>query len=448
MTADRDIALQDELSDALAGGGSPEHLPAWQFARGVVPAIPLLRALTSTASEVDTLLKLMLLFELARTPGRWPIERIRYAAPFLDAERVDSFARTLQDGGWLELRASDRSYRLSDTGLHVLQMLQVADFAGLAASNTVQRAALAAEFAARTQEGTDATAWLLDQLLVQLEDAVDEAMRILRQGRAWELIAWSRKEHGRQLDTIRQVLGFLQERVDASSREFLRIDRLHRAMAAIVRQHTGIHTRLRDWNLERLYTSEAGYAVPELAEAVLGAAAPELLAALAQGIVQERVLPPDLTVQELRARLHGARRRLGTGEDAFRYAQPPEIEVLPYEAAAIDAAAALRARLTQRLATRGPADPPLEVREWLTPGSMAAGAWDMALLSRLQFAGDPLALDDGRQATVQQPVVRSEEVPLDHALEALGERGVLQRTDDGWFARVTLELEGTEKHDG
>ncbi len=444
MATGTDTTLHDELSDALAGGGSPEHLPAWHFARGVVPAIRLLRALVSTASEVDALLKLMLLFELARTPGRWAIEHIRAAAPFLDPERVDSLVRTLQDGGWLELRGADRTYRFADTGLHILRMLQVADFAGLASTNAVHRAALAAEFAARGQDGTDATAWLLEQLLVQLDDAVDEAARILRQGRAWELIAWSQREHRQQLDTIRHVLGFLQERIEASAPEFLRIDRLHRAMQGIVKQHTGIHTRLRDWNLDRLYTSEAGYAVPELAEAVLGASPDQLASLLTTGVVQGRVLPPDLTVAELKARLHGARRRLATQDDTWRYEPPVEPEPEPYEAAVLDPAAALRARLTAFLAGRQPDDPPLEVDEWLTPGSMAVGAWELALLSRLQAIGEPLELDDGRRATLHQRTLVSDDLPLERTLATLVERGVLRASAGHFFARVQLAPEADD----
>ena len=37
-------------------------------------------------------------------------------------------------------------------------------------------------------------------------------------------------------------------------------------MQEIIRLHTGIHNRLREWNLDRLYTAEAGYSVPELLE--------------------------------------------------------------------------------------------------------------------------------------------------------------------------------------
>jgi len=405
----------------------------------------------STACEADAVLKLMLVFELARTPGRWPIEGIRVAAPYMAADRVDGLVRTLVEGGWLELRASDRTYALTLPGLHVLRMLQVADFAGLASTNVVHRAALAVEFAARANPQGDATTLMMEGLAVQLENAVEEATAILRQGRARELIAWSQREHPVQLETIRQVLGYLQEQIETSPRQFQRIDRLHRAMQGIVKQHTGIHARLRDWNLERLYTTEAGYAVPELSEAVLGADADVLAGLLSSAVVQPRVLPPDLTTAELKVRLHGARRRLGPERDVWRY-EPPETTVSePYVAAAVDPAAALRARLTALLADRGrsdaPGEPvePLEIEAWMTPGAMTSGAWDMALLCRLQAGGEPWALDDGRLAHATQTSLASGETAPGGGMEALVALGALRETPAGYFQRVRIGVEG--EHD-
>jgi hypothetical protein len=57
------------------------------------------------------------------------------------------------------------------------------------------------------------------------------------------MIDWSRREHRRQLETIQQVLTMLQERIDASSRAFHYVVRLHDAMQEIIRLHTGIHNR-------------------------------------------------------------------------------------------------------------------------------------------------------------------------------------------------------------
>lgn len=443
MATPKDETLLDDVSEALAGGASPEALPSWQFARQVVPALRLLRALVSTTNEADSILKLMLLFELARTGGRWPIERIRSTVPYLPAERVDPLVRALTEAGWLELRAVDRTYRFADMGLHVLRMFQVADFAGLADSNVVHRAALAAEFATRGQEGQAATGWLLDQLLVQLEDAVDEATNILRQGRPWELLAWSRREHRVQLESIRQVLGFLQERIDASASQFLRIERLHRAMQGIIRQHAGIHTRLKDWNLERLYTSDAGYSVPDLAEAVLGADPATLVRLLGEGIVQPRVQPADLTVAEIRARLQAARRKLAAQDD-WRYQPPAEPVVEALVVAEVDPAAALRARLTRMLVERPPDADAMEVDEWLTTDDFPSGAWDMALLSRLQAAGADVVLDDGRVAHTEQRAATGE-LTLQSQLQAWVEQGVLRLARAGHFARVRISREAADE---
>lgn len=443
MTTAKDEILLDNVSEALVGGASPDGLQSWQFAYQVVPALRLLRVLVSTTNEADSLVKLMLLFELAHTGGRWPIERIRSAVPYLAPERVDPLVRTLTEAGWLELRAVDRTYRFADMGLHVLRMLQVADFAGLADSNVVHRAALAAEFANRGQEGQAATGWLLDQLLVQLEDAVDEATSILRQGRPWELLAWSRREHRVQLDSIRQVLGFLQERIDASASQFLRIERLHHAMQGIIRQHAGIHTRLRDWNLERLYTSDAGYSVPELAEAVLGADPATLIRLLGEGILQPKVQPADLTVSEIRARLQAARRKL-MAQDEWRYQPPAEPMVESLVVAEVDPAAALRARLTGLLAERPPHADAMEVEEWLTPDDFASGAWDMALLSRLQAAGADVVLDDRSVAHSEQRAATGK-LTLVGQLQTWVEQGVLRRATAGHFARVRISREAADE---
>src|SRR5207245_10142322 len=110
-----------------------------------------------------------------------------------------------------------------------------------------------------------------DQLLILLEDQVDQARSVLQHGRPYRMIEWSRREHRRQLETIQQVLNTLQEQLDTSSNAFYQVVRLHDSMQEIIRLHTGIHNRLRAWNLDRLYTADAGYSVPELLDAVLAA---------------------------------------------------------------------------------------------------------------------------------------------------------------------------------
>ena len=114
MTAAQD-PLVDDLREALSPQAEPEQLDAFHFARGILPAFELVRALFSQ-SPVDTCSKLMLLFELSPAGGRSTIERIHSLAPYFDRDRVDALVRSLKDGGWFELRAIDHSYALSALG--------------------------------------------------------------------------------------------------------------------------------------------------------------------------------------------------------------------------------------------------------------------------------------------------------------------------------------------
>jgi hypothetical protein len=132
---------------------------------------------------------------------------------------------------------------------------------------------------------------------------------------------------------------------------------------------------------------------------------------------------------------------LPSQDRTWRYEAPPEPEPEPYLAAAVDPAAALRARLTTFLAERQPSDPALEVDAWLTPGTMPEGAWEMALLSRLQANGEPIQLDDGRRATLRQPTIQADDVPLEDTLATLVDRGVLRLAAGSYFARIQLEPE-------
>jgi hypothetical protein len=152
-----------------------------------------------------------------------------------------------------DLRESDHTYALSPHGLDLLSVFHAADFDSLAPANALARAAQDAAFGA-TLEGasSEAAGYLLEPLLVLLEDQVGQARVVLQQGRPYRMIDWSRREHRRQLETIQQVLTMLQERIDASSRAFHHVVRLHDAMQEIIRLHTGIHSRLREWNRDRL----------------------------------------------------------------------------------------------------------------------------------------------------------------------------------------------------
>lgn len=428
--------LPEALPDALVGDVDPERLEAYGFATRILPVFQLVRTLFST-SRLDTCLKLMVLHELTRMGGRSSLERIRALVPFLDPERVEALVRSLREG-WLDLRESDRTYTVAAAGIHLLSVLHAADFGSLTPANALARAAQNAAFGV-TLDGADrdSASYLLDQLAVLLDAEVEQARTVLQQGRPHRLIDWSRREHRDQLATIRGVLEALQERLDAGSRGFGQIVRLHEAMQEIVRLHTGIHTRLREWNLERLYTAEAGYSVPELLETVLGADGSALETVMATGVLQSPELPPGVCMEELAERLHGARRKLPTQADPFIYAPPPEPENVPWSPAALDPAAALRAHLTRLLADEAG---PIEIEAWRGGGMFAGTAWDVALFARLHTDGGRLQLDDGRTARIELAVPIPEDVGHAQLLPWLVEHGGLRALPEGHFARLRVSV--------
>ncbi|MFU8806523.1 MAG: hypothetical protein ACNA8W_22120, partial [Bradymonadaceae bacterium] len=61
--------LHDDVSGALVSDVDPEKLEGFGFARGILPVFGLVRSLFSQ-NELDTCLKLMLLYELSRASGR------------------------------------------------------------------------------------------------------------------------------------------------------------------------------------------------------------------------------------------------------------------------------------------------------------------------------------------------------------------------------------------
>lgn len=442
MQADPTVTAMD-LSDALVAATDVDRIDAFAFARGILPAFGLVRVLFSS-SEVDTCCKLMILFELSRASGRSDIARIRSLVSYLEPERVDALVRPLREGGWLDLRDTDSTYSLAPAAMNLLAVLHAADLGGLESANAMARAARNAEFAAQIGGSGEAASYLLDQLLVILEAQVDDAAAILRRGRPRELIAWSRRRHTHQLTTIREVLGSLQVRLDEASREFARVVRLHEAMQEIIRQHAGIHERLRDWNVERLFASDAGWSIPELIEAVVGADDVTLLRAPSEGGVQSRQLPRDLTTAEVRDRFHGARRKLQRDRATFRYAPPTAVEIEPHEAAGLDPAASLRKRLTLALVGREPGDAPVELEDWVEESEFSAIAWDITVLSRLQAVapgeGTRIELDDGRVCRLRLSTDHAAGVHPDEVLDHLVAAGALRRLEGGWFARVQVEL--------
>lgn len=436
-----DLSLHQEVSQALVGDVDPEQLEAYRFASGILPVFALIRSLFSQ-NELDTCLKLMLLHELSRAGGRSTIERIRVLVGFLDPDRVDALIRSLRDGGWVELRGSDNTYVPSIVGVNLLSLLAAADFKNLSPENALARAAQNAEFGAKLDGSRTPVSLLLDQLHVLIEDRVEEARTVLQLGRPARMIAWAQGQHAQQLDTIRGVLAALSDRLDAASREFTRVVRLHEVMQELVRMHTSIHARLRDWNLERLYSSEGGYSLAQLCEAVMGAEEAALDRAVTEGVLQSPPLPPSLSTDEVRARFHGARRRITGQGDEFVYAPPDPAIVDPWAAADLDPASALRQRLTACF-NRHPG--PLELEAWVDaeapgPGAFGAVVGQLGLLCRLEGEGMSFRLDDGRRVAVRARDLVPRDVPAGGVLAWLVQHAALREHGEGWYSRVTLHL--------
>ncbi len=431
-----DASLRDTLSQALVGDVDPERLEAFRFAAGILPVFELIRALFSQ-NELDTCLKLMVLHELSRAGGRSTMERIRAMAAFLDPGRVDGLVRSLKDGGWLELRGADNTYVPSLVGVNLLSLLAAADLGNLSPQNALARAAQNAEFGARLDGSRSPISLLLAQLHVLIEDRVEEARRVLQVGRPARMIQWAQGQHAAQIDTIRGVLHALSDRLDAASREVSSVVRLHEVMAELVRMHTSIHARLRDWNLERLYSSESGYSLSQLAEAVMGTEEAALEGILWRGVLQSPPLPLSLSTDELRARFHGARRRMVGAVEAFIYVPPAEVIAEPRVAAELDPAALLRARLGRLFEGR---DAPLEIEDWLTESSFGEAAWQLLLLCRLEAEGPTFALPDGRRVVVRVPDHLARGVPAGTLLDWLTEQGALRGHGPARYSRISLHL--------
>lgn len=439
MNAD-ETSLSEEVSSALLSDVDPSRLDSFRFAAGILPVFKLIRALFSQ-NELDTCLKLMVLHELSRSSGRFSLERIRSHAAFLEPGRVDSIVRSLREGEWLDLRAVDNTYTLSPVGLTLVALLHAADLGGLSPTNMLARAAQNAAFGAELDGSEGMIGYLLDQLLVLLEDQAEEATAVLRQGRPFRMIAWNRRNHRRQLTIIRQVLGSLTEHMDESSREFGKVVRLHEAMQQVFKQLSGIHDRLTEWNLGKLHTSETGYSISELSEVVIGIESDQdLLCMVSKGVLFVPDLPPTLTTAEIRERFEGARRRLPSQKEVFLYRAPEPPVFKDRPAANLDPAASLRAKLTELLAGRTAADQPLELDEWLENPAFAGAAYQMGVLSRLQLDGDLIRLEDGRAAELRMTLSTGREIKPSQLLSYMETEGALRSLPAGRFSRVTLGI--------
>lgn len=435
---ERDDDIQKKVDEILHAGNA-QQLPGWGFARKILPVFELVRALFSQ-NRVNTVLKLMLLFELTQVRGRFHRRRIRSAMPYLDNDEIDRLVDSLYNGGWLELRASDNTYELSSAGTLLLATLHAADFENLSPENVLSRAAQNAEFGARLDGAEETTGYLLEQLLAELQRQVDEAKNVLQKGRPFRLIQWSRRNHHRQLTIIRGVLNSLEESLDDSSEEFRRTVEIHQKMQSIVRLQTGINDRLRQWNVEQLYTSGAGYSIPQLVEAVLGIDEATLEETVDQHLLQVPRLPPTLTTPEIRARFHAARRSLPSQTESFEYTSPDRPDPEPWNASPLDNAAELRRRLTDLLAGRDVESAPLTPDQWLQSTRLSGMAFELAMLSRLEDDDGHLELDDGRTARVSTPLSQVAGLAPHELIDHLRRRDILVRRAGGWVCRITIKI--------
>lgn len=337
---------QDELLDALAGGVLPEQLPDWDRAVTVLPVLPLCRALF-TSSPADTALKLVLLLSLAKAEGRFTRERVRTLLPHLDSDKTDRLLTSLYQGGWLHLRASDNTYRMPPLAFFLLNLLVASDFAGQTPANMLVRAVETVAFGDRIDH--DSTGHLLAVLLAELETQAEHTRRILAAGKPRQLIRFSRQEVRAQILHVSQVISAIEERTDTSSDHFARLVRIHEALQDILRAHEGLGRRLAEWNLKRLETSEGGYSLAALGDAILGASDDEILALVRQQVVHAPAPAVGLVTRHLLTRHRTTRPSLKMERDAFVYKRPPEPELEEIALTEIDPVQRLRERLSRAL---------------------------------------------------------------------------------------------------
>lgn len=427
----------------LAPGVRPEHIEEWDEARAILPIAPLMRSLFSSADPGDTLLKLVVLFTLAQTDGRFTKERIRALVRAIEPDRLDALVRSLYDGRWLELRARDNTYRLNPLGLFLLATLRAANFASQTPANLLVRAAEALHFGARVDGDGRTTGRLLGMLLAELETQAERAREVIASGRPRQLLRFSRREVRAQLDRVTEVLALLEQRLDTASTHFERIVRLHRAMQTILRAHEGLHRRLAEWSLRRLETTDAGYSLSALCDAVMSATDDELETGRARAVHWPRIAARVSTDQIL-DRHTTERRARAAARAPFVYAPPPEPTAAPIDVIADDPMSRLRQAISDAIRTIEPGEPLRwgAIAPSLTDG-FADAALHVALLARLHGQGraDVIRLD-GMPLRIDMPshladLVR--DLDGDAALRALEQAGVLDDLGPrGWHARITL----------
>lgn len=427
----------NELLDALASGVLPEQLPDWARAKTVLPVFQLCRTLFST-SAADTALKVVLLLSLATAEGRFSRERVRTLVPHLDSDKADKLLTSLYQGGWLELRASDHTYRMPPLAFFLLNLLVASDFAGQTPANMLVRAVETVAFGDRIDR--DSTGHLLAVLLAELETQAEHARRVLAEGTPRQLIRFSRQEVRAQILHVSQVVSAIEERTEASSDHFARLVRIHEALQDILRAHEGLGRRLAEWNLKRLETSSGGYSLAALGDAILGASEEELRALVATRVVHPPASAVGLVTRRLLTRYKTTRPGLKKEREAFVYEAPPEPDVGQVALDEVDPVQRLRERLAEALAQgRSLADALLDDIE-----DFNDAVYHLTLLARMEGRSpdDALELAPGIQIRLSAPAVDADtlrDLDTTQALARLVELRVLVSTD-GFGLHTRLEV--------
>ncbi len=414
---------QDELLDALTSGVLPEQLPDWDRATTVLPVFKLCSSLFST-SPADTALKVVLLLALAKAEGRFSRERVRTLIPHLNVDKTDRLLTSLYKGGWLHLRASDNTYRILPVGFFLLNLLVASDFAGQTPANMLVRAVETVAFGDRIDR--ESTGHLLAVLLAELETQAEHARRVLAEGTPRQLIRFSRQEVREQILHVSQVISAIEERTEASSDHFARLVRIHEALQDILRAHEGLGRRLAEWNLKRLETSEGGYSLAALGDAILGSAEGEMSSLLTKGILRLPALAPCLVTRRLLTRYRTSRPALHRERAAFEYEAPPEPEVGEVALVDVDPVERVRARI------RAAIEDGRSVTEALLEDALDFNdaVYHLSLLARFEgrSADDLIELAPGIHVRLDTPTVAPETLrglATEDALERLVTLGVL-----------------------
>ncbi len=421
-----DLDYDQELRDALAPGVSPDHVDGLDEAEAILGVFGLARSLFST-SHANTAVKLVVLFRLAQTDGRFDRERIRSLNRSIGAERLDAIVTSLHDGGWLDLRDIDHQYRVSPLGHYFLSVLRAAGFASQGSANLLVRAAETVRFGAAVDGGSELR--LLGLLLAQTEDVADRARETLRVGRPRDLIRFSREEVRDQLAHVDDVLTALEERFRQSPASFDRIVRIHEAMQSILRAHKGLGDRLAEWNLKTLETAGAGYSLTALCDAVAGATDEEVWESVRAGAVSLPGHVVAFSTDQAITRSIASRSASRATREAFVYQPPDEPTVAALKLEDVDPVA--RLRLTLRDLCAGlPQGATLPAAEWLGvhADDFADAVFLMNVLARIEGQAAGTIDVGGVRLQAETPTAANDEwrdLAPDAAIERLMELGVL-----------------------